>query len=172
MLDNPAQSCMFPLEPIGIFVRGEKMTSDTREQLRFWAHCQLAQPYYSNKVIISHKQFDEINWPLIQGTVYHLSQLFQMWAAKHVNNIAGTMNFLSHQDGRCKLCLSCQMYEETYQHVAQYPEEERTLAFEQSANNMERWLKIQQHTPGYTKSTLTVPPRAQINLMLGLCHCS
>ncbi len=34
-LDSSALGHMFPLEPIGIFVRGEKMTSDTREQLPF-----------------------------------------------------------------------------------------------------------------------------------------
>jgi hypothetical protein len=70
-----------------------------------------------------------------------MSRLFQIWAAKHINNIAGRMMFLSHQDSRSKLCPSCQMCEETCQHVAQCPEEGRTLAFEQSANDMERWLK-------------------------------
>jgi hypothetical protein len=37
-LDSPAPGRMFPLEPIGMFVNGEKMTSDSGEQLRFWAH--------------------------------------------------------------------------------------------------------------------------------------
>ncbi len=34
-LDSPALGRMFLLEPIGMFVNGEKMTSDTGEQLRF-----------------------------------------------------------------------------------------------------------------------------------------
>ncbi len=117
------------------------MTSDTGEQLRFWAHPRLVQSYYSYRRIISHKQFDEIDWPSVQGTIHDLQQVFQIWATKHVNNIAGTMMFLSHQDGRSKLCPSCQMCEETYQHIARCPEYGPTLAFEQSANNMERWLK-------------------------------
>jgi hypothetical protein len=54
---------MFLLEPIGMFVKEEKMNSDTRAQLWFWAHHQLAQLFYNNQGIISHKQFDEINWP-------------------------------------------------------------------------------------------------------------
>ena len=37
---------MFSLEPIGMFIEGEKMTSDMGEHLRFWAHCQLAWSYY------------------------------------------------------------------------------------------------------------------------------
>jgi hypothetical protein len=140
-LDSPATGCMFLLEPFGMFVRGEKMTSDTKEQLRFWAHHQLAQSYYSNQRIISHMQFDKINWPSVQGTIHNLPRLFQTWAANHVNKIAGTMMFLSHQDGMSKLCPSCQMCKKTCQHVAQCPEEGRTLAFKQSANNMERWIK-------------------------------
>ncbi len=81
-LDRPALSCMFLLEPICIFVRGEKMTSDTSKQLRFWAHCQLAHSYYSSKGIISHKQFDEIDWSSVQGTTHELLWLFQIWATK------------------------------------------------------------------------------------------
>lgn len=33
----PAQKC-FPLEPISFFIDGEKMTSDTGDWVRFWAH--------------------------------------------------------------------------------------------------------------------------------------
>ncbi len=62
-LDVLAYGHMFPLEPIGLFVKEEKMTSDTGAQLRFWAHHQLAQLYYNNQGILSHKQFDEIDWP-------------------------------------------------------------------------------------------------------------
>jgi hypothetical protein len=77
-----------------------------------------------------------------------LAAVFQIWAAKQVNNIAGTMMFLSHQDGRSKLCQSCQMCEETCQHIPRCPEEGCTLAFEQSAKDMERWLKSNNTHPG------------------------
>jgi hypothetical protein len=33
---------MFPLEHIGLFIHGEKMTSATRGQIQYWAHHQLA----------------------------------------------------------------------------------------------------------------------------------
>ncbi len=75
-LDSSALGCMFLLEPIGIFARGEKMTSDTGEQLRFLAQCQLVQSYYSDQRIISHEQFDEIDWPSVLGTIHNLLRLF------------------------------------------------------------------------------------------------
>ena len=43
---------MFPLEPIGMFIQGEKLTSDTGKLLRFWAHRQLARTYYHSKGLI------------------------------------------------------------------------------------------------------------------------
>ena len=91
--------CMFPLEPIRMFIQGEKLTSDTSKLLRFWAHRQIARTYYHSKGIVLHDQFDETNWWSLQKTLLTLTRLFQLWAAKHVNRIAGTMAFLSHQDG-------------------------------------------------------------------------
>jgi hypothetical protein len=139
-LDSPAPGCMFPLGPIGMFVNGEIMTSDTGEQLRFWAHHQLSGSYYYSQGILSHEQFDEIDWLSVHKTLKDLPWLFQLWAKKHVNNIAGTMTFSSHQDGRCKLCLSYQTCEETCQHVARCTEAGCILAFEQSSSEVERWL--------------------------------
>ena len=67
---------MFPLEPIGMFIQGGKLTSDTGDTLRFWAHRQLARKYYHSKGIISHDQFDEMDWWSLQRTLTSLSRLF------------------------------------------------------------------------------------------------
>ncbi len=63
--ERPALSCMFPLEPIGLFINREKMTSDTGSHIRFWAHYQLAQEFYKDQKILSYHQFDEVDWPSI-----------------------------------------------------------------------------------------------------------
>jgi hypothetical protein len=140
-LDGLAPGCMFLLEPIGMFSKKEKMTSDTRAQLRFWAHHQLARSDINNQGILSHEQFGEIDWPSVYRTLHNLPRLFQIWVAKHVHNISGRMRFLSHQDGRSKLCPSCQRYKETCQHMAQCPDSGRTLAFDQSTTNVAMWLQ-------------------------------
>ncbi len=77
-LDSPAPGCMFPLQPTAVFVNGEKMTSDTGEQLRFWAHRQLAGSYYYSQGILSHEQFDEIDWLSVRKTLKDLPWLFQL----------------------------------------------------------------------------------------------
>jgi hypothetical protein len=86
-LDSPAPGRMFPLKPIGMFVNGEKMTSDTGEQLRFWAHHQLVRSYYYSQGILSHEQFDDINWLSVRRTLKDLPRLFQLWAAKHITTL-------------------------------------------------------------------------------------
>jgi hypothetical protein len=138
---------MFPLEPIGMFSQGEKLTSNTGKLLWFWAHRQLARTYYHSKGIISHDQFDETDWWLLQKTLLSLTRLFQLWAAKHVNRIAGTMSFLSHQDGQCNLCLSCKTCIETCQHIARCPEAGRASAFAQSTDELELWLSSNKTHP-------------------------
>ena len=138
---------MFPLEPIGMFVQGGELTSNTGNTLRFWARCQHARKYYHSKVIISHDQFDETDWWSLQRTLTSLSRLFQLWAAKHVNRIAGTMSFLSCQDGRCDCCPSCETCVETCPHIAQCPKAGRASAFAQSTDELELWLSANKSHP-------------------------
>jgi hypothetical protein len=53
---------MFPLEPIKLFVHGEKMTSDTGEQICFWALLQLAKAFFNYRKILSNVQFESVGW--------------------------------------------------------------------------------------------------------------
>ena len=131
---------MFPLEPIGMFIQGEKLTSDTGKLLRFWVHRRLAREYYSSRGTILYSQFNETDWWSLWKTLLGLPRLFQLWAAKHINKIAGNMSFLSHQDGQCNLCPSCETCIETCQHIAWCPEARRALAFAQSTEDLKLWL--------------------------------
>ena len=59
--DGTTQFRLFSLEPISAFVRGEKMTLETEEQIRFWAHHQLAQKFYHERKMLSYEQFDNMD---------------------------------------------------------------------------------------------------------------
>ncbi len=120
---------MFPLKPIGLFVGGQKMTSETGDHICFWAHLQLAQQYYRNHKLLSFEQFDLVDWKSIHCTLHDLPRLFQLWASKHVLGIAGMMKFLAHQDDRSPLCPSCLECKETCKHIAHCPEMGHAAAF-------------------------------------------
>jgi hypothetical protein len=58
-LDRPILGWMFPLEPIGIFINGKKMMSETGSQIRFWVQHQLACTFF-------HDQKDPFPHPVRQ----------------------------------------------------------------------------------------------------------
>jgi hypothetical protein len=91
--DGAKSSGMFPLEPVGLFIGDEKTTSDTGDQIRFWALRQFAKKFFNNCKILLHSQFESIDWIFIHQTLHDLPRLFQIWAAKQVLGIAGTTNF-------------------------------------------------------------------------------
>jgi hypothetical protein len=132
---------MFPLEPIGVFVKGEKMTSETGALIRFWAQHQLARTFYCNRKILSPDQFHSVDWTSIHCTLHKLPKLFQVWAAKHVLGIAGTIHFLSHQDNQSPICPSCQACKELCRHISRCPDIGRALAFTQSVAGVELWME-------------------------------
>jgi hypothetical protein len=109
---------MFPLEPIGLFVHEEKMTSDMGEQICFGAHRQLAKAFLNNRKILYNVQFDSVDWISVHRTLHSLPWLFQVWPAKQVLGIARTMIFLAHQEDRNPLCPSCLECTETCKHIA------------------------------------------------------
>ncbi len=144
LIDGEAEpkggSQLFPLEPIGIFVGGEKLSSEAGPLLRFHAHRQLARSLFHRKKILSRDEFEEVDWELVHRTLHSVPRLFQVWASKHVLGIAGTMKFLAHQDGRKPTCPSCRSCEETCAHIARCPEAGHTEAFLQAVVELSRWM--------------------------------
>ena len=106
-LEANASGKMFPIEPVGIFVGDQKMTSDTGDHTRFWAHKKIARKYFKEHKILTPEQFNQVDWKSTHSTLHSLPRLFQLWASKHVLGVAGTAKFLSHQDGRSPLSPSC-----------------------------------------------------------------
>jgi hypothetical protein len=139
-MEDETHGGLFPLESVGVFVGTQKMTSDTGNDIRFWAQRQLAKKYYGHQFFFTPTQFDCINWVLVHRTLHKLPRLFQIWAAKQVLGVTGTMKFLANQDKRSPLCPSCLECKETCTHIAWCPESERSKAFHQSTKTIERWL--------------------------------
>ncbi len=120
---------LFPLEPIGVFIKGAKLSSDTGQLIQF-----------QQKKIVSGNGFNKVGWDSVHSTLHSVLRLFQVWASKHVLGIAGTMKFLSHQDDRKSVCPSCLSCEEACSHIALCPEIRRTKAFQQSVAGITSWM--------------------------------
>jgi hypothetical protein len=146
-MEATASCKMFPLEPVGIFVGGQKMTLETGNHIHFWAHCCLARDYHQNHKILSTEQFDQVDWKSVHNTLHGLPRLFQLWASKHMLGIAGRMKYLLHQDNRSPICPSCHVCAETCKHIARCPEVGRIAAYIQSTQEVERWMSAQDTHP-------------------------
>ncbi len=57
----------------------------------FGAHQQLAKAFFNNCKILSNVQFESVDWISVHHTLHNLPWLFQVWAAKQVLGIAGTI---------------------------------------------------------------------------------
>ena len=93
-----------------VYVGKEKMTSDTGEMIRYWAHRQLAKVHFHNHRLMYADAFEEVAWWHVYSTLRTLPRLFSLWAGKQMINIAATNENLAKRNKKkiiCKLCPSC-----------------------------------------------------------------
>jgi hypothetical protein len=157
-------------------VDGQKMTSDTGDKIRFAAHRTHARQFFMEYKVLEQLAFDEVAWKHVYRTLNDkVPKLFALWACKHVMRIAGTNEFLSHQDGRCTLCPCCESEVETTSHILRCNEAGRVEAFLSTAGSLSLWLEevntdpmlawcIQEYVKGRGAWTMTdlcrsLPPR-------------
>jgi hypothetical protein len=67
---------LFPLEEIGAFIKGERLSLDTSQQIRFHAHHQLARTLFLRKKILFGEGFDEVGWDSVHGPLHSVLRLF------------------------------------------------------------------------------------------------
>jgi hypothetical protein len=131
----------FPLEPIACFVGKNKMTSDTSDKIRFWAHRRLAREAMVDSKILLGRQFDGIAWEAAYDALHSVPQMFQLWACKQVWDIAGTNYLQSKWDKSVKgWCPSCRQSRETAAHVVMCSEAGRVDTLHRTVDFMEEWL--------------------------------
>jgi hypothetical protein len=124
-----------------MYVEGEKMTSDTAAHVRFAASKHLAKEFLVKREILTKRGFNEVDWKSVHDTLHAIPKMFQIWAAKQVLDIAGTMKFLSYQDKRSPLCPSCKRCVEDCGHILICPESGRTEAFTESVEYLDHWMR-------------------------------
>jgi len=131
----------FPLEPIACFVGKNKMTSDTSEAIRLWAHRRLAREAMVDGKILFERQFDAIAWEAVFDALHSVPQMFQLWACKQVWDIAGTNYLRSKWDKSVKRwCPSCRRARETAEHVIGCSEYGRVETLHRTVDFVEKWL--------------------------------
>jgi hypothetical protein len=70
---------LFPLEPIGMSVGGEKLLSETGQLLQFHAHLQLVRTFFHQKGILMQDTFNKVDWEAVHRVLHDaVPWLFQV----------------------------------------------------------------------------------------------
>ena len=141
-LDLPRQQ-PFPLEAIRVFAGREKMTSDTGPYLRYFAHLQLAREEFLAAGVLSHTQFDQVDWEIVHRTLSTVPRMFQVWACKQVWNITGTNYETSRWSAVSPFCPSCMQVPvpETCSHILHCSHAGRGEALQVTIKLLDQWMK-------------------------------
>jgi hypothetical protein len=145
-LDLPCQQS-FPLEAIIMFAGREKMTSDTGPYLQYFAHLQLAKEEFLVAEILSHTQFDQVDWEIVHRTLSIVPRMFQVWVCKQVWSIAGTNYETLHWLAVSPLCLSCMQVPETCSHILHCCHAGQVEALQVTIKLLDQWMKRQGTDP-------------------------
>lgn len=137
-----------PLEPLTIHVSNDKVTSNSEDLVRFWVHRAVARAYFLKKQILYPREFDSIDWFLVQAALNSVPRLFQIWACKQVMGIARTFKYRSRYESETEpMCLSCMVEEETCTHVLHCQEQGRVKALHASLDALEERLEEMETDP-------------------------
>jgi hypothetical protein len=105
--DLDARTRRFPLKPLCVFLGRNKLSSDKRANLKFWAHKQFLRTRFHKAGILHTHQFDKVNWEIMHTALYCGPCMFQIWACKQVMDIAPAYANRHWEGSLCPLCPSC-----------------------------------------------------------------
>ena len=137
---RPAQAIL-PLEPVAIIVGKEKLTTDSKEVLRFHAHRQVAKVHFYKWKLLIPAEFEEVDWNSVSSALHSVPRMFATWACKQVNNVAGTNIAQSrYKPDHSPKCPSCGIVNESCAHILFCEEVGRVDAMMQTIGLLDTWL--------------------------------
>ena len=137
----------FPLEPISLFVLGQKITTESGPTIRFAIHLQEARYVFDKQKVLNGEQFDLVDWFHVHKCLSGVPKMFSIFACKQVFDIAGTFANLHKRGERAvesPTCPFCTQSRETTGHILTCPEEGRVQMLHLLSSELLKWLNTQQ----------------------------
>jgi hypothetical protein len=121
-----------PLEPLVLFVGGEKVTTESSSLIRFEAHKKEARSIFHERKVLDPLAFDEVAWRHVHRTMHDLPRMFRIFACKQVFGISAVNHFVNKRDKTVSpKCPCCLIADETTKHILLCREEGRIQALHQ-----------------------------------------
>lgn len=138
--DIPSQK-QFPLEPIALFVEGNKITTESGPSIRYAAHRREAKEIFQSQKILDYDAFEEVDWRNVHTALHDVPKMFQIFACKQVFSVSATFHFLNKRDETVSpICPSCERCRETADHILRCGEEGRVKALHRFAERLAEWM--------------------------------
>ena len=141
---NLPRQQLLPLEPVSVWVQEEKITPDSADRLRFWAHKRLARETFAAAGILHHSQIDLVDWEAVHAALHSVPRMFQVFASKQVFDIGGTNRWLARFDQarqQSNKCPSCFEAVETAEHIVHCCHAGRVEALQLTIKLTDKWMK-------------------------------
>jgi hypothetical protein len=148
-LATPQPQLPFPLEPVTLYVNGDKLTSDSGTLIRFEAHRQEARQVLHQQKVLDPAQFDLVAWEYVYKALHDVPKMFAIFACKQVFDISATNYFLAKRDEtitNSPLCPCCEQGPETAGHILRCSEEGLVKMLRRAGDGLMDWL-LEVQTP-------------------------
>ncbi len=134
------QTKCFPLEPVCVLLKKNKVTSDKGERVRFWVQRQLARTRFYEANILNGHQFDLVNWEMVHTALRRVPRMFRIRAYKQVMDIAPANGNHPWERSLCPICPSCAQVPKTCSHVLFCPYDGRVDTMMKSITLLSSWM--------------------------------
>ena len=127
----------FPLEPVCLFIDGNKITTDSGPEIRYAAQLKEARDVFHERGVLSGDIFNEVSWKHVHHTLHTVPKMFQIFACKQVFDISATFyNLKKRGEAETDMCPSCGGAKERAAHILLCPEEGRVQALQELSKRL------------------------------------
>jgi hypothetical protein len=143
---------LMPLEKVAVVVKGEKLTTDAGQEVRYTLGHKMARKFFTKAIKMnglsntgglgwSEYQFEQVAWKSIDEALRNKPDMFQIWHAKQCIGVCATRSRIAQiQDILDSKCPNCKQEQEKSHHLNRCPDQGRTLLFRESVTNLVNWM--------------------------------
>ena len=141
---------ILPREDVALIIKGEKITDDIAQPLRFYASKETARKHLTGrkKKPWSRSTFDAIDWEHLELAQKKKPEMYKIWRAKQSSGFCGTRTQVGRYSGEGtpdESCPNCGQ-KETAEHLMICPNADRTRLLKEQTESLREWMENDNRT--------------------------
>ena len=141
---------LLPKEDVALIIKGNKITDDIAQPIRFHASKESARKYFitRKKKPWAPACFDAIDWEHLELAQMNKPEMYKIWRAKQSSGFCGTRVQVGRYSGEGnpdESCPNCGQKEDA-EHLMRCPNADRTRLLKEQAENLREWMEKDDRT--------------------------